>query len=1285
MSSPNDKNKLTPAELLAIERLCDQFENGLRGGPAASLSSLLPQVPEAHRHILLRELLLLELAYRPREARPSIRESSLREFPEFATIIEAVCCDEPLSDLNCTSPHIGTPAPTPLLAPDNIEPGTVIAGKYKLLEAIGEGGMGSVWMAQQIEPVKRTVAVKLIKSGMDSKSVIARFEAERQALSMMDHPNIARVYDVGTIPGGRPFFVMELVKGTPLTEFCDQRKLTPRQRLELFVPICNAIQHAHQKGIIHRDIKPSNVLVALHDDRPVPKVIDFGLAKATGTPLTEKTLHTGFEQVVGTPAYMSPEQATFNQLDIDTRTDVYSLGVLLYELLTGTTPIERQRFKQAALLEMLRVVREEEPPRPSTRLSSTEARASIAAVRSTEPARLSKELRSELDWVVMKSLEKDRSRRYETAISFAADVQRYLAGEPVLAHPPSAGYRIRKFVKRHKGTVVAASIILLALIGGAVGTLYGVIKAEGETTANVLRGEAESARNLAENALEGEMKARTEETRLRNIADQALAGEQAAKREVAFFNYSHAVDLAHREYEARNPILARELLDSCPAELRGWEWHHVNSVCNAELVVFSGHTGRIESASFSPDCRRVVTASTDGTARVWDAITGRELAQLKGHVGAVLTASFSADGRRIVTGSADSTSRVWDAASGKQLALLQGHSGLVERAFFLPDGRVATAAPSRAFRVDNSTRIWNVQTGAMILGLKGTTHLPILSDDGSRFLAEKDRGWFRVWDTGSGKEISNLQGYVEVTRGLFSKDGRRILTESTDGTCRSWDADSGRELAVLKSPEARRTSWAFSRDGHLVVTGSADGTARVSETDTGKALWLFSGHMDQVVSAGFSPDGRRVVTASNDRTARIWDVETGQLIARLQGHDARLVTASFSEDGRQVLTAGDNTARIWDADTGRQPRILHGHSGGVGMASISDDGQRAYTADGITARVWDLETARALSTQSATNAWFSRDHQRVAASSPRGQGRSWVLDVESGKELAEIPGASMQSFSRDGRRVVTIASVNDPTPRVYDAETGRLVSTLKGHTSPVSSILSNEDSRRVVTSSARDGTTRIWDLETGKELHRLEGHGVMHYVPMQLSSIMTPLSRDGRLIVAISTSNKSIAHILEVHSGREIAAIEAPRGTRAAIAFSPDGRRVVTITDNVVKLWDPETGKRLAVLQGHLEKVVSIAFSRDHRRIVTASYDKTARVWDVETGMLMLTLNGHTGWLLDAGFSSDDTSIWTTGYIGSNEGQKSIRVLRYDTRPAREMFRKHLEAPPPRAVSGAGR
>jgi tetratricopeptide (TPR) repeat protein len=352
-------------------------------------------------------------------------------------------------------------------------------GPYKLVEKIGEGGMGTVYMAQQTEPVKRLVALKLINPGMDSKQVLARFNAERQALALMDHPNIAKVFDAGTTKGesggvslGRPYFVMELVKGAPLTKYCDDHRLTPKQRLELFIPVCRAIQHAHQKGIIHRDIKPSNVLVAQYDGKPVPKVIDFGIAKATGQQLTDRTLVTGFGNIVGTLEYMSPEQAEVNQLDIDTRSDIYSLGVLLYELLTGTTPLDKKRLKEAAFAEILRVIREEEPQKPSTRLSnSTDSLSSVSAQRQMEPAKLTKLVRGELDWIVMKALEKDRNRRYETANGFAMDIQRYLADEPVAAGPPSAWYRFRKFARRKRAALAMAICVFVALgsMAGGVG------------------------------------------------------------------------------------------------------------------------------------------------------------------------------------------------------------------------------------------------------------------------------------------------------------------------------------------------------------------------------------------------------------------------------------------------------------------------------------------------------------------------------------------------------------------------------------------------------------------------------------------------------------------------------------------------------------------------------------------------------------------------------------------------------------------------------------------------
>jgi serine/threonine protein kinase len=364
-------------------------------------------------------------------------------------------------------------------------PGAVIAGRYKLLEQIGEGGMGKVWVAEQRDPVKRLVGLKLIKPGMDSASVLARFEAERQALALMDHPNIAKVLDGGTSADGHPFFVMELVKGLPLTEYCDNRRLNVPERLDLFIQICAAVQHAHQKGIIHRDLKPSNVLVTEHDGTPVPKVIDFGLAKAlfATSALTDRTLHTAYGTVVGTPLYMAPEQVGINALDVDTRTDIYALGVILYELLTGTTPVEKKRFNEAAWEEMKRVIREEEPPRPSKRLSSSGSLPGLAASRHTEPAGLTRLVRGELDWIVMKALEKDRNRRYDTANGFAMDVRRYLAGEPVLAVPPSAGYRMQKFLRRNKGRVAAAAALVFALVAGSAAVMVVQARANRELAA----------------------------------------------------------------------------------------------------------------------------------------------------------------------------------------------------------------------------------------------------------------------------------------------------------------------------------------------------------------------------------------------------------------------------------------------------------------------------------------------------------------------------------------------------------------------------------------------------------------------------------------------------------------------------------------------------------------------------------------------------------------------------------------------------------------------------------
>jgi serine/threonine protein kinase len=661
-------------------------------------------------------------------------------------------------------------APLPTTDAHSVQPdiGTVLVGRYTLLEEIAEGGMGTVWLARQAEPVKRMVAIKLIKPGMDSKVVLARFEAERQALALMDHPNIARVLDAGVTRDGRPFFVMDLVKGVPITLFCDARKLTVRERLELFLPVCQAIQHAHQKGIIHRDIKPSNVLVALYDDRPVPKVIDFGVAKAIGQPLTEQTFHTGFGTVIGTPQYMSPEQATFNNLDIDTRSDLYSLGVLLYELLVGTPPFAKQELEMAGILEMLRVVREVDPPRPSTKLSTAEALPALAANRSTEPGKLTGMLQNELDWIVLKALEKDRIRRYSSANSFAEDVQRYLAGEAVQAVPPSGWYRLKKTLRRNRGPVVAAALVLLVLVVGIIGTTIGLIRAK----------EAKEA--------EAQQRRQVEQERDEKILALKEADEQ--RRRAEYQTASVGIDLdMEGQPETRIELLrlARRLptIPEHSPELRDFVIRRM-LVLGQHFRPRTFDISHTEQHMLSHDGQFLVRYMSN-IGILYECRTGKEIAIWRG-----TPKCFDTTGKKILVLSYDGSIQICD-TSGRRLTTIPRPLIQPNEVKLSPDGKLILAISSYYDSETADVKLWDAQTGKLVATLPLHKIAPTKIDEG-------------------------LEDGYELVEGAFSTDGTVIWTVSL-GQLRIWSASDGRlirELGqfaegvneVLFSPEGRHLS-----------------------------------------------------------------------------------------------------------------------------------------------------------------------------------------------------------------------------------------------------------------------------------------------------------------------------------------------------------------------------------------------------------------------------------------------------------------------------------------------
>jgi len=740
-------------------------------------------------------------------------------------------------------------------AEDKIEgPGSEI-GRYELLRLIGEGGMGLVYLAEQREPVRRQVALKILKLGMDTVRVVARFRAEQQTLAMLDHPNIARVFDAGTTESGRPYFVMEYVEGVPITRYCDRQKLSIEERLRLFQQVCAAIQHAHQKGVLHRDIKPSNILVSANDHAPLPKIIDFGIAKAVHQPLTEQTSITEQGQLLGTPEYMSPEQADMAYSEIDTRSDVYSLGVVLYELLAGATPFEAETLRKRGVEHIRQIIRNEEPKTPSVRLTTLGEQArEVALMRRTQLLTLARRLKKELEWIPLKAMRKEREQRYQSVSELAQDVSNYLAGTALLAGPESRIYRTRKFMRKHAGSVAMVTLVVIAVLLGLAASILMGCRAERA------RKQEATARRQIEQAL-----ARAEQAE-RIAQEQSRKSEQLAEsyRRALYINHIALADVAYRDNNVRR---IRELLDSCPEDLRGWEWHRLNYISDQSRMTLHGHTDNVWDVAVSADGKRIASGSFDNTARVWDAESGIELMTLRGHEDKVGPVAFSPDGERILSDAGGKTIKVWDAETGEERMTLEGHQAEVFSAAFSPDGKYIFGGQIR----------------------RGT-----------------------VWDAITGEQLVSLRADTGYLLAAFSRDGKHLATweadwseEPHDNTIRLRETQTGDELMSLAGHEAEVQAVEFSPDGRRLASADLDGTINQWSLETGEKLLAWR-HEGGVLAMAFSPDGSRLATSGTawNRAIEVWDAQTGARVMTLRGHDAEIWSVAFSPDGKTIAVGG---------------------------------------------------------------------------------------------------------------------------------------------------------------------------------------------------------------------------------------------------------------------------------------------------------------------------------------------------------------------------------------------
>jgi eukaryotic-like serine/threonine-protein kinase len=949
------------------------------------------------------------------------------------------------------------------------EKGALI-GAYELVELLGAGGFGTVWRAEQRAPIQREVALKILKLGMDTREVVARFRQERQALARMEHPNIAHIYDAGATPGGRPFITMELVRGERATRFCDEHEMNTENRLRLFIQVCEAIHHAHQKGIIHRDLKPSNVLVAESGAGPQVKVIDFGVAKALEATLGEASLVTLAGQMVGTPLYMSPEQTGQGALDVDTRSDIYSLGVLLYELLTGCTPIAEETLTHKSPEEVRRCIREVDPPRPSQRVRAMtgEELTTTAKRRLVEPERLPSLLSGDLDWIVMKCLEKDRARRYDSAAALAQDIERHLRHEPVLARPPSRLYAVGRMVRRNRGLVAASAALVVALVAGIIAsTLLAIRSQRAEQAQALLTQEAERSRNRA--------------LLVAYEADMSAA----------------SLLLANGDIGQVRMLLKAHLPSADKTDLRGFEWHYLNDQVKAgQSALLEGHRNVVGTLAFSRSGRLLASGDMGGLVKVWDATTGDVVATPHDGRSRIVGVSFSHDDSLLATGDEAELS-LW---SVPDFRLVKKLPLKAVRPLFSPTAPLLALGvnDNRWYGNSGETRLWSWQSdleGVRMRSLPRAGTRLAFSADGELLATGAGANKVYVWNTDTGEQVLQFPQLTAMDIAL-ARDGSWVCatTRIHKASPPLWSVRDGADLGALVGDSGSVISLAASPMANVLATGAANQHIILWDMEQRKPMETLIGHENEVTALAFSPDGRRLASGGKDQTVRLWDLGAERQPTETTGVLALLGRRSleFSPDGRLLAAcSGEDVLHLYDSATLRPVRVLGYRRWPL---RFSPDGKKLVTLmlRGLM-EVWDTETGANLGGRSFP---VKPDADSTAALSPDGttlalcqQGVRYFFDTRTGRQLFSAKDhredVVAAAFSPDGRLHATIS--NDARAVLRTVPYGAEYGTLHGHRAGLRGLAFSPDSRLLAT-CGHDNLVKVWDLSTLREIAEIRGH-----------------------------------------------------------------------------------------------------------------------------------------------------------------------------------------------------